>query len=328
MIRSAIALQSHSLIPAYEDELLLGLNAQSADGVALWYPARTAEALFLAFEAQQLFLAAVMPRTLALPNTEQLQQDLILQDEDSTHLAQLELRNGVVRSHLVISQRDLEQAPFAEQWQNETAKAAPAHRVRSTNREFWDSKRSSVVPQENYCFFPKGAEFYGKRQLQHKQKRFATIAAGVLVVVLFLPFVATFMQSLWLGSQVNKLREASTDARRSQAAVYSMEDEWGAIAGYPHQNVTKVLLTLNQSINNSLSTFVLSKGVVDLSGYAQDPALLVEQLAEREEFHDVSQSRSSSGTDGGTRGDRFGIRFNLSGVDFKKYESLYPVVKQ
>ena len=107
-----------------------------------------------------------------------------------------------------------------------------------------------------------------------------------------------------------------------------MEDEWGAVAGYPRQNVAKVLLTLNQSIHSSLTTFALNKGVVDLSGFAQDPALLVEQLAEREEFHEVGQSRSSSGADGGTRGDRFGIRLNLSGVDFKKYEALYPAVKQ
>ncbi len=328
MVRSAIALQAHTLIPAYDDELLLGINAQSSEGVALWYPARTAESLFVAFQAEQLFLAAIMPRTLALPNADQLDQDLILQDEDASHLAQLELRKGVVRSLLVITQHDLEQPQFSEQWQNETAKAAPAQRIRCNSREFWDSKRCCIAAQESYCFFPKGAEQYGKQQLLLKQKRFATIAAGVLAVALCLPFVGNWAQSAWLGSQVNKLRDASVEARKSQSAVYQMEDEWGAIANYPHQNVSQVLLTLNQSINSSLSTFSLNKGVVDLSGVAQDPALLIEQLAEREEFHDVGQSRSSSGADGGARGARFGIRLNLSGVDFKGYETRYPAVKQ
>ncbi len=328
MVRSAIALQAHTLIPGYDEELLLGINAQSSEGVALWLPARTAEALFVAFQAEQLFLAALMPRTLALPTAEQLQQDLILQDEDASHLAQMEFRAGVVRCQLVITQQDLEQPAFAEQWQNETAKAAPALHIRCGNREFWNSKRSLIVARENYCFFPKGAEQFGKQKLLQKQKRLGTIAAGVLVVLLCLPFVGNLIQSLWLQSQVNQLREASADARRSQAAVYAMEDEWGAVAGYPRQNVAKVLLTLNQSIHSSLTTFALNKGVVDLSGFAQDPALLVEQLAEREEFHEVGQSRSSSGADGGTRGDRFGIRLNLSGVDFKKYEALYPAVKQ
>ncbi len=326
MVRSAIALQAHTLIPAYDDALLLGINAHSSEGIALWYPARAAEALFLAFQAEQLFLAAVMPRTLALPTADQQQQDLILHDEDATHVAQLELRAGVVCSQLVITRHDLEQVAFAEQWQSETAKAAPAQRIRCSNRDFWNSKRSCITPQENYCFFPKGAELYGKQRLVQKQKRFATIAAGVLAVALCLPFVGNLAQSLWLQSQVEKLRDASTDARRSQSAVYAMEDEWGAIATYPRQNVSKVLLTLNQSINSSLTTFALGKGVVDLSGSAQDPALLVEQLAEREEFHDVAQSRSSSGGEGGKRG--FGIRFNLSGIDYKGYESKYPAVKQ
>ncbi|HTQ98582.1 MAG TPA: hypothetical protein VMH83_01270 [Candidatus Acidoferrum sp.] len=327
-IRSAIGLQSHTLVPAYEGELLLGLNAQSPEGAALWYPARAADALFVAFQAERLFLAALMPRTLALPTDEQYAQELILQDDDNSHAAQLELRGGVLHSHLVIARQDLEQAAFAEQWQAETAKAAPAQRLLCKGREFWDARRSLVMAREAYCFFPRGAEQQGRRLLLQKKKRQASIAAGVLVGLLCLPFIANWVQVAWLQSQVDKLRDASADARRSQSAVYAMDDEWGTVAGYPHQNVPQVLLTLNQFINGSLTTFTLNKGVVDLSGYAQDPALLVEQLSEREEFHEVSQSRSSSGSDGGNRGDRFGIRLNLSGVDFKAYEAKYPVVKQ
>lgn len=328
MLRSALTLQAHTLIPAYEHELLLGLNARRQEGVALWYPARTAEALFLAFQHENLFLAALMPRTLALMSSEQREQDVVLVDEDATHVVQMELREGALRSHHTIAQVDLQQAEFAEQWQNESAKAEPAQRIRSAARESWSARREAITPLENYCFFPKGAEQYGRKLLQQKQKRLTAIAAGVLVVLLFLPFLGNWAQMFYLNMQVASLRDESADARRSQAAVYAMEDEWGAIADYPRQDVAQVLLKLNELINSSLSTFALDKGVVDITGFAQDPALLMEQLADQQEFYDISQNRSSSGGDGGARGDRFGIRFSLNGVDFAAYEKNHPTVEQ
>jgi hypothetical protein len=321
-------LQSHTLVPAYDGDLLLALNARSASGTALWYPARSADALFVAFQAEQLFLAAITPRTLALVPTALPPQELILQDDDSSHVAQLEVRGDVVHSYLVMSRRDLEQSAFAEQWQAEIAKAAPAQRVQAQTRDYWDGKRHLVEPQEVYCFFPRGAEQHGRQLLAQKQKKMASIAAGILAGVLCLPFIANGIQRLWLQSQVDELREKSASALRSQNAVDAMDQEWGAMAGFPRQNVPQVLLTLNQYINGSLTTFTLNKGMVDLSGYAQDPALLVEKLAEREEFREVGQSRSSVGGDTNNRGDSFSIRLGLSGVDFKAYEAKYQAVKQ
>jgi hypothetical protein len=328
LLRSALKLQAHTLIPAYDHELLLGLNGQSGEGTALWYPARNADELFMAFQAEGLFLAAVMPRTLALGGTMQREQDLLLLDEDSRHVAQFELHGGVLHSVCMATQRDLQQQEFAEQWQAETAKAAPGLRLRSQGHDYWSGRREVVEPMEPYCFFPKGAEHYGRRLLQQKQKRFAAMAAGVVVALLFLPFVANWAQATWLESQIEELRADSAAARQSQAAVYAMEDEWGALADYPRQDVAQTLLTLNQYINSSLTDFSLEEGVVDLTGYAQDPALLVEQLSEREEFFEVSQSRSSSGGEGGARGDRFGIRLRLSGADFGGYDAKYPPVQK
>ncbi len=328
LLRSALKLQAHTLIPACEQELLLGLNGKSGEGAALWFPARAADELFMAFQAEGLLLAAVMPRTLALATAEQYQPDLLLLDEDPQHVVQYELHDGVLHSAPVGTQRDLQQSEFAEQWQAEIARAAPGLRLRSHGSEFWTSKRECVTPLEAYCFFPKGAEQYGQRLLRQKQKRFAAMAAGVAVVLLCLPFIANFVQASWLQRQIDDLREQSSTARQSQAAVFAMEDEWGALAEYPRQDVAQLLLTLNQLIQGSLTTFSLDKGTVDLTGYAQDPALLVEQLAEHEEFYDVGQSRSSAGGEGGTRGDRFGIRLHLSGADFAGYESKYPPVQQ
>jgi hypothetical protein len=63
-------------------------------------------------------------------------------------------------------------------------------------------------------------------------------------------------------------------------------------------------------------------------GFAQDPAVLIEQLAEREEFYDVGQSRSSSSGNSELMGDRFGIRMSVSDVDYPGYEAKYPVAEE
>ena len=155
------------------------------------------------------------------------------------------------------------------------------------------------------------------------------VASIVAMFLLFLPFLINWVQIALLEAQVEDLREASAVARQSQAAVYEMEEQWGVIAEFPRQDVGQTLLSLNELIDASLSTFAIDKGMVDITGFAQDPAVLIEQLAEREEFFDVGQSRSSSsGDESSARGDRFGIRFSLSDIDFKAYEAKHPVIEQ
>ena len=327
LLRSALSLQAHTLIPAYDQALLLAVDATRSDGVALWYPAGQAAALFPAFEAQGLLLAALLPRAFALLPDARHRQDLVITDEDATHCVQLEWRAGSVRAWLVVARHDLADPAFAEQWQTETARATATQRLAARGWDDWSSRRLQVQPPETWCFFPSGALRHGHRLWQRKQRRAAGRVAAAALLLALLPFLRNVVELAWLDHKLAELREQSTEARESQATVLALEDEWGVVADYPRQDVARVLLTLNQYINSSLTDFTLDRGVVDLVGYAQDPALLVEQLAEGEVFYDVSQSRSSSGGDGGLRGDRFGIRLRLNGVDFEDYEARYPVVE-
>lgn len=328
MLRSALKLQAHTLIPAYDEDLLLGVNGASPEGVALWYPTRQANALFHAFQAQGLFLAAIMPRTLALLQTHPLAGEQILIDEDSQHLTQLLCRDGVILAQLGISLSDLGQPEFASQWEAETARLPPAPKFRSAGLHYWSGLRQTLQGHESYTFFAPGAEKFGRDLLRHKQRKFAGIAAAALLVILCLPFISNWLQIFGLERQVESLREQSAAARSAQANVFAMEEEWGAVVEFPRQDVAGVLLTLNQLIDRSLTAFTLNRGVVDIQGFAQDPALLIEQLAEHEGFYDVGQSRSSSLGNAEARGDRFGIRFSLNGVDFPAYEANYPAVQQ
>ncbi len=324
LLRSALKLQAHTLLPAYEEGLLLGVHGGMGDGVALWYPASRASALFQAFADQGLFLAALMPRTLALLQTRPGGEVFI--DEDARHTTLLECHNSGIRSWRGVRQVDLQQSAFAAQWHNENAKlgAPGAH---SNGSAFWTSLRQALRPIEHYSFFPAGTEQAGRELIAQQQRKVAKFAAGALVVTLFLPFLSNWIQVQRPEGIVEELREQSTDARRSQGAVYQMEDEWGAVAEYPRQNVGSILLTLNELIDSSLSSFEIDKGVVDITGFAQEPALLLEQLAEREDFYNVGQSRSSSGSNSSSRGERFGIRFNIRGVDFPGYEEKYAAVE-
>lgn len=327
LLRSALKLQAHTLIPAYEDELLLGLHSGgSSEGVALWYPAQQANDLFAAFAEQGLSLAALMPRTLALLQSGENPGDDVLLDEDQRHLTLVESRRGSVRSFLSLRQVDLQQDAFKAQWQNDLAKCGPVT-LRASGQSTWRELRRLVRAQAPYCFFAAGSEKAGRELIAANQRRVINMAAGVLVVVLFLPFLNNWAQIQLLENRVQSLQDESAVARQSQAAVYQMEDEWGAVAEYPRQDVGHVLLTLNELIDRSLSSFEIDKGVVDISGYAQDPPMLIDQLAAREDFFNVSQSSSSSGDDSSVRGQRFGIRFNVSGVDFPGYEEKYPVVE-
>ncbi len=328
LLRSALALQAHTLIPAYDKELLLAVDATRSEGVALWYPAEQAAALFPAFEAQGLLLAALLPRALALLTESPRAQDLLISDEDATHCVQLEWRAGSLRSWLVVARQDLDDPAFAEQWQTETGRATATQRLAARGWDDWSSRRLHVKPPECWCFFPSGALKHGRLLWQRKQRRAAGRAAAAALLLALLPFLRNAVELAWLDHQLAELREQSTEARESQASLLALDDEWGVIADYPHQDVARVLLTLNQYINSSLSGFALDRGVVDIVGYAQDPALLVEQLAEGEVFYDVSQSRSSSGGEGGLRGDRFGIRLRLNGVDFEDYEARHPPVER
>jgi len=76
-------------------------------------------------------------------------------------------------------------------------------------------------------------------------------------------------------------------------------------------------------VQSSLTSFSMNKGVIDISGSTDDPAYLVELLAQREEFFNVAQSTNTRGG-----GAQFGIRMNLSSTDFEAYEEKYPVISQ
>lgn len=322
LIRSALELQSQSLIPAYDEDLLLAVDASSQDGVALWLNEKEANRLFRAFEAEGLFLGAIMPRSLALiepANGDDIKTTLI-NDEEGSNVSFLQAKGTSIKRLLTVNRKDLEQEVFAKQWDLETSQLKGDSVRNMTSKDDWKGIRQTVSAVPEYCFLPAGAIAEERRIDFVRKSKIAMAAAVCLVLLLFAPFVSNWLTLSNLQQELERAEMLSEETRFLQAAIFDMEEEWGALYEYPDQQTAEVLVALNDIIQSALTTFSLNKGVVDINGSTDDPAYLVEQLSEKEAFYNVGQSSNNRGSQ------QFGIRLNLSDVNFPAYEEKYPII--
>ncbi|MDG2176581.1 MAG: hypothetical protein P8M72_10705 [Gammaproteobacteria bacterium] len=324
LIRSALELQSHSLIPAYDEDLLLAVNAANQEGVALWYNEREANRMFRAFEKEGLFLCAIMPRSLALMETEtEENRTILINDEEGDTISFIQGHGNAIKRLLTVNRLDLEQDVFDKQWEIETGMLKGEAVKSMTTLDDWLGLRSKVEAIPDYCFFPVGADKEEKRINLARKSKVAAGVAACLVLLLLSPFVSNWMTLRGLQTEFERVQGQTTEPRSLQASIFDMEQEWGALSEYPDQQIGEVLTSLNDVMQGALTAFDINKGVIDISGSAENPAYLVELLAEKEEFFNVGQSTSTRGG-----GARFGIRLNLSSVDFESYDEKYPVSTQ
>ncbi len=325
MIRSALELQAQSLIPAYEENLLLAVNAAQQEGVALWFNEQEANRLFRAFAHEDLFLGAIMPRSLAVlgaADDDDL-KTMLINDEEGSNISFLQVRTNAVRRLLTVNRRDLEQEVFARQWEIETSQLKGDAVRNMTSMDDWKALKRRVQPLPEYSFLPAGAIAEQKRISFARNSKVAMAATAVVVLLLFAPFIARWLELRGVLDDLETAQVMSAEPRALQASIFDMEEEWGALYEYPDQEVAQVLVSLNSVIQSSLTSISINKGVVDITGSTNDPAYLVELLSEREEFNNVSQSTSTRGA-----GSQFGIRLNLTNVDFEDYEEKYPARTQ
>ena len=325
MIRSALELQAQSLLPAYEENLLLAVNAAQQEGVALWFNEQEANRLFRAFAHEDLFLGAIMPRSLAVldASDDDDLKTMLINDEEGSNISFLQVRSNAVRRLLTVNKRDLEQEVFARQWEIETSQLKGDAVRNMTSMDDWKALKRKVQPLPEYSFLPAGAIAEQKRISFARNSKVAMAATAVVVLLLFAPFIARWLELRGVLDDLETAQDMSAEPRALQASIFDMEEEWGALYEYPDQQVAQVLVSLNSVIQSSLTSISINKGVVDITGSTNDPAYLVELLSEREEFNNVSQSTSTRGA-----GSQFGIRLNLTNVDFEDYEEKHPARTQ
>lgn len=316
LLRSALQLQLPQLIPACEEPLSLALDARRSKGIALWLRQSLADSLHAAFEARGLPLVALMPRPLAQ------RQSLPCLDVDADTRTLISGEQGSVDAWLSIAERDLAQADFARQWDAQVG--ANAGRATLLDASYWRAQRRVFAPEADYCFIPQAMRAAGQADATQRARRMTGAALAACAVLLVLPFLYNAWRLHALEGSLEDAMQASAAARASQAAVVAMEASWAAVTQHPQPDIAAVLQTLDRYIEGGLSSFSIERGVIDISGYVPDPALLVEQLAELESFRAVVQSRSSSGGGEGARGARFGIRMQLTEADYDAYEANLP----
>lgn len=328
LLKSALQLQVHSIIPAYEDALLLGVNASQSKGVALWFPAPRADSLFQAFKQQGLFLTAITPRSLTRADQDEDDNSLRILDDDKETLTQLLLQGNILKSFLSTSRKDLQQTAFAQQWQDETSQIIATTTRTISSVESWTGLKKEISSVNDYCFFPSASAKAAKTLSSIKKLKFLSKLAIAALILLCLPFFGTWIKTTILEAKLVKLQEQSTEARRVQASIFDMEEEWGPVLEFPDQRVAEVLLSLNdiEGLESSLTSFSIDRGTIEIEGNTQDPAYMVELLANKGQFSEITQSRSISGGNTPSDGDRFGIRMQLKDADFESYVDKYPAM--
>lgn len=327
MLYSALQLQAHTIVPAFEGDLLLVVDASSSAGIAFWYPVNKANAFFDAFSLKGMFLAAIMPRTHVLKSFREKNETVLIRDEDSDNCAQVVLNKGRVTSSLCTNRLDLEQSHFKKQWQIETDKKTATIVNEFNSLESWIELKQKIIALPAYCFIPAGAKKQINKIKYHRKVKFFSSITLVALLVLCMPFIINWLSIIGLENELEEQQGLAVEARSLQSSIFIMEDEWGAIIEYPDLQVASVLLRLNEIevIRNGLTSVSIDEGIIDIAGTADDPAYLVELLVEYEEFYNITQSRSISGGRNVAAGNRFGLRMNLSGVDFEAYEDKYPI---
>lgn len=328
-LRSALQLQAPILLPSHEGALALAINAQARDpgyqDIALWTDENWLNGLFAAFSAQNLLLAAVLPRALAARPAEAGQNTLAVEDCDARSCTHLVYRNGALCSWLQVERKDLDDPEFQSQWQEATASAqGGVTELRKFLRaQDWMEQGQPAHWDADYCFLPAGAQQVRRQREKGRRLKLAGLAAAAASVLLASPFLWQAVRISTLESALAAQQSLSAEPRADQAVVRDFEERWGVLNEFPRQNVPQTLLQLQSVLSPSvLTSLELAEGALQIEGDSPDPQGLLQQLEQDPMFTGVDFARATSN-------DRYYIEMRLSTVDFDEYrERHFPDVRR
>lgn len=340
-MRAALQLQAMTQLPELDQDLSLALTQAGAQSLAWWIRSERTQALYHAFAAQSLFLAAVLPRPVWLLANSSPGR-LLLQDADRQMLTLLYHDGGLGNSSdapspgnealrcLQTARQDLHNPDILAHWQQEAADlvansaANPDLRLTEINsgKDFLRVLRQQSVTALNTrviagAAFPPAA-LSARHQLDRGRRR-ALVLKGVAVALalLTLPFVFQSWQLNRLEGQLAQIREVSAAARQDQAAVREFETQWGVMTEFPEQDLTAVLLALQEVVNPGvLSVFEIEQGLISIEGESPDPQNVLELLEQNPLFTEVDFARAISNN-------RYAIDLRLTTVNFPAYRQWH-----
>jgi hypothetical protein len=344
----AIELQRGELLPAVEQSLLLQairLDPLSGETLILWLSGERAESLFHEFELRGLFLALIEPRPLAcrpeivlgrngLADVDPSAWSGWICDESNGSRICTRWQDGRVVDWISTLQADLELPPLAEQWRQAIGEwpvvmlDQPTHGGEAEGEVAGLQQQITLGEPGEIYFVPATAvQRIRERIGQRSRRRRIAVAAGLATLSMLL-WAALSARSLYYEDRLERLKSAAHEASALRAEVVNLEERYAPIRDFPRIDVSDTLTRLNQMIPREswIERFRIDNGMVEVEGYSPDPSGLVSALAGDERFIDVAFNRATRGGTGADRGDRFGIRFQLAGIDVAGYlEEHFPV---
>jgi hypothetical protein len=315
-VYNAARLQLPMLLPGVGEALLLAIQPVGAEAryLALWLPARRAEALFDAFLAQGLFLAYLLPRPLA--GLGQPAQAGALRDEDRHTLTWIEWRDNGLERWLHLPRDEYQAADF--QGQFEEAAGATENSLRMTDPADWERIPAPPAPVYGYAFIPPGAtrQLHATR-LRHRRQWLSAAAIGLLALI------GAAIGGLWyyqhsLAQQLANLQQRTSDTSELRADILRLEEDLGPLRNFPRQDMVGILQKLNALIpkDSWISSLKIEGGVVEFEGQSPNPTGILEALTAQPEFGNVAFSKP-------LQGQQFGISFRQTGIDVPAYIQEY-----
>ncbi|ALO44742.1 hypothetical protein [Pseudohongiella spirulinae] len=325
-IQAALKLQSHNVLPVFQDPLVFAVNTQTPD-IAIWASQPFVDDLFTAFSEQGLLLATITPRAVALAmaehNRSRSESEWLLIESDEQTSSMLTLKGGVVKTFRQTQTSDLADAEFADEWQ----KLLEDHnRADSTERNTAEQIITSLRGIESrrlidlsapYSIIPGAALQRTYRFSIGKWRSKLAVAAVTILLLGALPFVIQSLQLYRLESAYDSLAEQAAPAREDQRYIRNFETEWGALTEFPKQNLDQVMIALQQVIAPGYLTAIdVESGYISIEGDSQDPQNLLERLEQNELFTEVDFARATNNT-------RYYIDLRLATVNFPAYQEWY-----
>jgi hypothetical protein len=323
---SALKLQADSILPSLEEPLSLAINPLSAtlgdEHLALWMLETTLTDLFDAFEAKDIFLAAVKPRFMnGSGETSSEAHDknganIRILDVDDTTETCVVIQDSILKSLLHVRKQDLQQEVFQQQWQETLAQDSSENVIELAEVSNYFSRLDAQANQE-YCFFPYGALNATRRTAQGKQTLAAAAAVVGVLLIAAAPFILQSVEFRSLAATLEMQREMASDAQQDQAAVVSFENEWGLINDFPEQRLREAMFTLQNILRpDTLTSMEVSEGLIKIQGSSNEPQAILQRLEQDPMFTEVVFSRA-------TNNQRYYIDLRISTVNFEGYMVRY-----